>query len=75
MIDLAGKLGLQTVEIIYRGVFSFNIEQLLEMAKGVYKLSGKRREGIVVRSIDIIPEINDRISFKVLNNEYLLKEK
>ena len=54
--------------------FNYSEDELLEKADGSY-FTGKRREGIVVR-----PQIeehsnvlNGRLSFKVLNNKYLLK--
>ena len=51
-----------------RGInFNYTLDELLEKAKGNYT-SGKRKEGIVVRSLD------QTISFKVVNNDYLLKD-
>ena len=50
--------------------FDYSLANLLELAKGKYE-SGADKEGIVVRSIGMKP----RISFKVLNNDALLKEK
>ena len=50
--------------------FEYSLSDLLELAKGKYG-SGADKEGIVVRSIGMKP----RISFKVLNNDALLKEK
>jgi len=47
--------------------FNYTLDELLEKAKGNYP-SGKRKEGIVVRSWD------QSISFKVINNDYLLKD-
>ena len=50
-------------------LFDYNtIDEILERAKGKYK-SGRKREGIVVRSHD------QSISFKAINNDYLLKRK
>lgn len=50
--------------------FEYNtIEQLLEKAKGKYKNTKNEREGIVIRSWD------QSITFKVINNNYLLKQK
>jgi hypothetical protein len=51
------------------------MEQLLEKAKGKYP-SGKHREGIVIRPIkEAYSEIlKGRLSFKVVNNDYLLKD-
>ena len=43
-----------------------NIEDLLDLAKGVYK-NETPHEGIVIRAID------QSVSFKVVNNEFLLK--
>ena len=50
--------------------FDYSLEQLLEKAKGKYP-SGLDKEGIVVRDATA-PKV---ISFKVLNNDALLKEK
>lgn len=76
-ISIAGELGLQTVpfeETVNQG-FNYTIEQLLEKAKGKYK-SGKNREGIVIRPIkEAYSEVlKGRLSFKVVNNDYLLKD-
>jgi hypothetical protein len=49
--------------------FSYSLETLLEKAKGKYP-SGLDKEGIVVRDLNR-PKV---ISFKVLNNDFLLKE-
>ncbi len=48
--------------------FNYTLEQLLEFAKGKYLNTTHNKEGIVVRSLD------QNISFKVLNNDYLLKD-
>lgn len=56
--------------------FNYTCEELIEMAKGKYA-SGFDKEGIVVRPIT--PEYHRfyqrRLSFKVLNNDALVKEK
>ncbi len=53
---------------------SDNVDSLVERAKGKSELADIYREGIVIRSME---EINDleigRLSFKVLNPDYLLK--
>ena len=70
-IDLCNDLQLDIVPIEDCGdQFGYNLPSLLDLAKGKYK-SGVDIEGIVVRSIGMGP----RISFKVLNNDALLKEK
>ena len=47
------------------------LEDILESAKG-RSLNSESREGIILKSME---EGVDRISFKILNNDYLLKEK
>ena len=70
-VKICGEFGLQTVPLEERGEsFSYTLEALLEKAKGEYP-SGLDKEGIVVRDL-IRPKA---ISFKVLNNDALLKEK
>ena len=70
MLSLCSStLELQTVPLEERGpAFGYtNIKQLLDKAKGRYLGTKNAREGLVIRSID------QTISFKVINNEYLLK--
>ena len=68
---MCADLGLSTVPLEERGEhFDYSLEQLLEKAKGKYP-SGLDKEGIVVRDA-MSPKV---ISFKVLNNDALLKEK
>ena len=74
---LMEKLEVKTVPIEEVGdSFNYTLEQLLEKAKGKYE-SGENKEGIVVRPIFTtwVKEISNRLSFKVLNNDFLLKEK
>jgi len=71
MCELCGALGVPTVPLEERGEsFSYTLEALLEKAKGKYP-SGQDKEGIVIRDVTR-PKA---ISFKVLNNDALLKEK
>lgn len=73
-------LGLKRVPLITAG-FTFDksihtLEYLLEMAKGTYFGTNSDREGIVIRPmIESYSNIlKGRMSFKVLNNDYLEKE-
>ncbi|MDR1953790.1 MAG: RNA ligase (ATP) [Clostridiales Family XIII bacterium] len=71
MVERCDALGVPTVPLEEDGeAFDYSLEQLLEMAKGKYP-SGLEKEGIVVRH----KNEPHKISFKVLNNEALLKEK
>jgi hypothetical protein len=73
--------GLKMVPVEKECVFDFTLDQLLEMAKGKYT-SGQKREGIVIRPvletyskhIDETYGQRGRMSFKVLNNDYLEKD-
>jgi hypothetical protein len=68
---LCVRLGVPFVPLEERGEhFDYELEQLLEKAKGKYP-SGLDKEGIVVRNA-LSPK---SVSFKVLNNDALLKEK
>jgi RNA ligase (TIGR02306 family) len=70
-VKLCAELGLLTVPLEERGEqFDYSLETLLEKARGKYP-SGLDKEGIVVRSV-LSPKA---VSFKVLNNDALLKEK
>ena len=69
--EICAKLGLSFVPLEERGeCFSYSLETLLEKAKGKYP-SGLDKEGIVVRNTSSPKSV----SFKVLNNDALLKEK
>jgi RNA ligase (TIGR02306 family) len=69
-VEVCNELGLQVVPLEERGdSFSYSLETLLEKAKGKYP-SGLEKEGIVVRDLNR-PKA---LSFKVLNNDFLLKE-
>jgi RNA ligase (TIGR02306 family) len=70
-LEICASLGLPVVPLEERGEsFSYTLETLLEKAKGKYP-STLDKEGIVVRNA-LSPK---SVSFKVLNNDALLKEK
>jgi len=70
-VKLCAELGVPIVPLEERGEqFNYSLETLLEKAKGKYP-SGLDKEGIVVRD-SLAPKV---VSFKVLNNDALLKEK
>lgn len=77
MIDICKKIGMNHVPIEEVGDnFNYTLDELLEKARGKYP-SGLDKEGIVVRPV--VPVYSDilgkSLSFKVLNNDFLLKEK
>jgi len=53
-----------------------SLDAWLERAKGLYEGTDNRREGIVVRPLTptFSREVGGRLSFKVLNNDFLLKD-
>ena len=74
IIEITDKLGLKCVPLEeHEENFAYTLEDLLEKARGKYP-SGNNKEGIVVRSNDAIDRYHGRISFKVINNDFLLKE-
>lgn len=76
--ELCQDLGLTKVPTIEEGLdFHYTQEELLELAKGKYPNTSNDREGIVVRAQKETycrGLSNNRMSFKVLNNDYLLNE-
>ena len=77
MIQICNDLGLTHVPIEERGDnFNYTLEELLEKARGKYS-SGLDKEGIVIRPITPFWSYNlsKPLSFKVLNNDFLKKEK
>lgn len=56
--------------------FDHSLEGWLERARGVYTGTKNRKEGIVVRPLEETPSatLGGRLSFKVINNDYLLKD-
>jgi RNA ligase (TIGR02306 family) len=74
-LEIVNKLGLRFVPIIDKGSrFDYTQDDLLDKARGKYKehfpsaKDSQDREGIVIRSIC------GNISFKAINNDFLLKE-
>lgn len=66
--ELCAQFGLKHVKIVEKGNnFQYDLPSLLKLAEGKYQNSKHEREGIVIRSLD------GRVSFKVINNKYLLK--
>ena len=73
---IVDKMGLRAVSIVYTvDDFDFTVDQLLEMSDIRYS-SGYPAEGVVWRPIEEMYSrvLQDRMSFKVINNKYLLKE-
>ena len=67
MIELCNICGLKHVPVEEKGYFNFSsIEELLNKSKGKYQNTKNNREGLVFR-------LKNGISFKVINNEYLIK--
>ena len=75
-ISISSILDIPTVKILYFGKFNFTLEQLLKMAEGKYLGTQNYKEGIVIRPTEecFSEALQGRLSFKVINNEYLLKE-
>jgi len=57
--------------------FDYSLENWIDLAKGKYPNGINRREGIVVRPVTKVRSQvlrGGRVSFKVINNDYLLKD-
>lgn len=76
MVKIVSELGLYTVPIEEVGDnFNYTLPELLARANGNYD-SGMKKEGIVIRPVnpEFSKDLSSFLSFKVLNNEFLLKE-
>jgi RNA ligase (TIGR02306 family) len=82
-ISFCAERGLQTVPIeqVIEGEaaasFEHSLDRWLERARGTYAGTKSRKEGIVVRPLVEAPSAalgGSRLSFKVINNDYLLKD-
>jgi hypothetical protein len=68
---------MKSVPLIEGFMFDYKtIEELLIASKGLYKGTQNRREGIVIRpTVERYSTVlKGRMSFKVVDNEYLLKD-
>jgi len=77
ILQYCEKLGLDSVPVEEVGeCFNYTLAELLEKAKGKYP-SGKDKEGIVVRTqkFQHNNDLQHKMSFKVINNDFLKKEK
>ena len=71
------NMGLKLVPLLKPPEEPLTLESLLELARGKYEGTQNHREGLVVRPVHetYSPTLGGRLSFKVINNDYLLKEK
>eukprot|EP01022_Parablepharisma_sp_SALTPOND_P013309 TRINITY_DN1771_c0_g1_i1.p4 TRINITY_DN1771_c0_g1~~TRINITY_DN1771_c0_g1_i1.p4 ORF type:complete len:483 (+),score=67.99 TRINITY_DN1771_c0_g1_i1:181-1629(+) len=72
MVEIAKKLGLDTVPVIYTGVYPkewATVEDLLKYAETIEYYEGCPAEGIVIKNDNGKKE--KRISFKAVSNKYL----
>ena len=72
--NLIQNMGLETVPFVGKFVLNNTVDELVEMSKGQSALNKIYREGIVIRPCE---EKEDkklgRVSFKVINPDFLLK--
>lgn len=77
MGDIVNGLELKSVPLVECFVFDFKtVDDILKYAEGNYKGTNNRREGIVIRPIQEMHSraLKGRMSFKAVNNQYLLKD-
>lgn len=81
-VDFCAEHRLPTVPIerVVRGAeaasYAHSLDGWLEAARGLYAGTKQRKEGIVVRPLVETPSavLGGRLSFKVINNDFLLKD-
>jgi RNA ligase. len=77
ILSYCEKLGVEAVPIEEVGdSFNYTLPELIEKARGKYA-SGMDKEGIVVRTQEFghSNDLQHKMSFKVINNDFLKKEK
>lgn len=75
-VQLAAELGLETVPVVDKFILNHTVDQMVELSKGTSLLYNKTpREGLVFRpAVETYdPDLKGRLSFKVINPEFLLK--
>ena len=75
-IETCMDLSLQTVPInCFQRTFNWNMDELIDMARGTYNGTDQHREGIVIRPMEEFRSevLGTRASFKVINNDFLEK--
>jgi ATP-dependent RNA circularization protein (DNA/RNA ligase family) len=75
LVAACRELNLPMVEVIEEGeAFDFGIEQLLTKSRGYYAGTKNHREGLVVRpKVPTRTRRGEKLSFKVINNDYLVQ--
>lgn len=82
LVETCQKLGLKMVPVerVVEGAeakaFAHSLDGWLEAARGIYPGTKNRKEGIVIRPLEESRSevLSGRMSFKVINNEFLLKD-
>ena len=76
-ISIVNQLDMETVPFIDTDFKLIDdIEALIELSKGTSALNkNTRREGIVIKSYEEINDMGERVSFKAINPDFLIKYK
>lgn len=73
---ICGMLELPMVDIIEEGEsFNYSLDDLKAKSKGKYPNTQNHREGLVFRLKNVWQNVRSRNSFKVINDDFLLKQK
>ena len=76
MIKICKEMDLPFVEVIEEGIFNYRtVEELIAKSKGNYPGTDGPREGLVYRLKNDWNKDGKRLSFKVINDDYLTKSK
>jgi RNA ligase (TIGR02306 family) len=68
------NLDIKPVPVIYLGLLQHTVDELVELSRGRSELHDVHREGLVFRPMwEIYDDRHGRLSFKVINPDFLLK--
>ena len=75
LVQVCKDMDLPMVEIIEEGIFKYKtVEEMVEKSKGLYPGTNYPREGLVYRLKENWNKNRVRVSFKVINDDYLVKD-
>ena len=73
LVEMCEKMDFEMVDVVEEGIFNYKtVEELIEKSKGLYPGTDCPREGLVYRLKKDWNVNGKRLSFKVINDDYLL---
>ena len=77
LVDFCNVYHIPMPKFIWKGIFNFTLQELIDMANGLTYDNGSPSEGIVIRSMEenYSVYLGGRLSCKVISENFQLKYK